>query len=256
MPLYIADYLADTAHLSQAEHGAYLLLIMAYWRNGGPLPDDDRVLRRISKTTPGKWQKMRSCMIHFFDPCMGSNLETSMGNKIWRHKRIDAELENAEKLTNAKRKGGKAAAAKRWGTDSTATVELIASRARVLPSPSPSLPTGSKDPERERRAREAPAKALSQSLDKFEVGEAEIAEAAEARACAALPPANLRLEAATFGLDERATQTHDGWLRWALKARPDPSPDPNGHDPPFTYKPDIPDGPPPPFDWTPPEDTP
>jgi uncharacterized protein YdaU (DUF1376 family) len=138
MPLYIGDYLADTGHLSQAEHGAYLLLIMAYWRNGGPLPDDDRVLRRISKTAPGKWGKMRSCMIHFFDPCMGSNLETCTGNKIWRHKRIDAELENANKQTIAKRKGGLATSAKRWGNDSSATPELIASRAPVLPSQSQS----------------------------------------------------------------------------------------------------------------------
>ena len=41
MPLYIGDYMADTGHLSTAEHGCYLLLIMHYWENGSiPIEDD------------------------------------------------------------------------------------------------------------------------------------------------------------------------------------------------------------------------
>ena len=92
MPLYIADYLADTAHLSAAEHGAYLLLIMHYWRKGG-LPDDDAQLARIARMSPEEWSKVRPIIEAFFEPG-------------WTHKRIEKELAEVKQRTEAGRKGG------------------------------------------------------------------------------------------------------------------------------------------------------
>lgn len=86
MPLYVADYLADTSHLNAAEHGAYLLLIMHYWQKGG-LPNDEQLLCRIARMQPDEWARSRSIIAEFFD-------------ESWRHHRIDAELAKAEDISS------------------------------------------------------------------------------------------------------------------------------------------------------------
>jgi uncharacterized protein YdaU (DUF1376 family) len=85
MPLYIADYLADTAHLNAAEHGAYLLLIMHYWRTGG-LPEDETKLARIARMTSRQWSHSRDLLRSFF-------------GDHWCHKRIDMEIAQAIEKT-------------------------------------------------------------------------------------------------------------------------------------------------------------
>jgi uncharacterized protein YdaU (DUF1376 family) len=96
MPLYVADYLADTSHLTTLEHGAYMLLIMHYWRSGG-LPDDDAKLARIARMSAEQWASVRDTVADlFYDG--------------WKHKRVDIELARAEEKhetrVNAGKKGG------------------------------------------------------------------------------------------------------------------------------------------------------
>ncbi len=94
MPLYVGDYLADTAHLRAAEHGAYLLLIMHYWRTGA-LPTDDEMLSRIARMTGREWKAARPVIEPLFQ-------------EGWKHKRIEFELTEAARLSAAGRTGGKA----------------------------------------------------------------------------------------------------------------------------------------------------
>ena len=65
MPLYVGDYLGDTGHLTTAQHGAYLLLMMHYWRKG-ELPDDDRQLSKITKLPLKTWSDYRPVLQQFF----------------------------------------------------------------------------------------------------------------------------------------------------------------------------------------------
>jgi hypothetical protein len=59
MPLYVGDYLADTGRLTTEQPGAYLLLILDYWRNGA-LPDDS-ILATICGLSATAWS-MHSAM--------------------------------------------------------------------------------------------------------------------------------------------------------------------------------------------------
>src|SRR2546421_11547938 len=66
MPLYIGDYLADTGRLTTEGHGAYLLMLMDYWRTRRPLPDDDEQLGAITKLGAERFRKLRPILMHFF----------------------------------------------------------------------------------------------------------------------------------------------------------------------------------------------
>ena len=59
MPLFVDAYLADTTHLSLEEHGAYLLLLMAMWRRGGAIPDDDKDNARMLGLMPRAWLRLK-----------------------------------------------------------------------------------------------------------------------------------------------------------------------------------------------------
>jgi uncharacterized protein YdaU (DUF1376 family) len=58
-------YLADTTDLTTLEHGAYFLLLIAMWRAGGYLPDDDVKLARYTRLGPKQWTSMRAVLSEF-----------------------------------------------------------------------------------------------------------------------------------------------------------------------------------------------
>ena len=109
MPFYVADYLADTGHLTTVEHGAYLLLICHYWRTGG-LPDDDEKLSRIARLNVEQWLNVRSTLVQLFI-------------SPWKHKRIDAELEKDRQREMRARLAGIASGLSRKGNRRSTGVE-------------------------------------------------------------------------------------------------------------------------------------
>lgn len=131
MPLYVGDYLGDTQRLTTEQHGAYLLLILDYWRNG-PAPDDDAVLQQITKLDRATWKRHRPALARLFQIADGE----------WRHKRIDRELEAAAVNSDRRSSKARAAAQARWG-DATSNARSDATSIpgallEECPPPSPS----------------------------------------------------------------------------------------------------------------------
>jgi uncharacterized protein YdaU (DUF1376 family) len=84
MPLYVADYLRDTRHLTTLQHGGYLLLIFEYWSKG-KLPSTDAERARVTGMNRKQWASNRLAI-------------ASMFGADWRHERIERELQKANDL--------------------------------------------------------------------------------------------------------------------------------------------------------------
>ncbi|HAW0843707.1 TPA: DUF1376 domain-containing protein [Escherichia coli] len=96
MQLYIADYLADTMHLSAEEHGAYLLLMFNYWQTGKPIPKNR--LAKIARLTNERWADVEPPLQEFFCD----------NGEEWVHLRIEEDLASVREKLTKKSAAGKA----------------------------------------------------------------------------------------------------------------------------------------------------
>ena len=98
MQLYVADYLADTMHLTTEEHGAYLLLIFNYWQTGKPIPVSR--LARITRLSNERWTVVERSLNEFFNERSGE----------WVHDRIERDLGALHAAQEQRIAAGKASA--------------------------------------------------------------------------------------------------------------------------------------------------
>lgn len=163
MPIYIADYLRDTSTLSASEHGAYLLLIMEAWTQGGPLPLDSERRRRVSRMDPKDWRRSEAVVMAFF----------YIEGDVYRHKRIEEELEIARASVEQKSAAGKASARERarqriangkanGNPTGVATAGPTEGQRQATPTPTP---TQTSNEVKESKADALAAKALENTAD-------------------------------------------------------------------------------------------
>lgn len=128
MPIYVGDYLSDTMHLTTEQHGAYFLLLLAYWKNRGPLPKNR--VKPIVKIDNDSW----TIVEEFFD--------TVSKPGFWVHDRVEKELGLAIIRKQAAENRGKKGMEARWGDqkkDSSTIIEgIVEGIVGDSTSPSPS----------------------------------------------------------------------------------------------------------------------
>jgi uncharacterized protein YdaU (DUF1376 family) len=98
MPLYVGDYLKDTRDLTAEQHGAYLLLLMDMWNRNGALPNNAKVLARITGISPKRWPSVWSAIGSMF---------VHEGDFL-HHKRVDLELQKADQISQKRKLAGSA----------------------------------------------------------------------------------------------------------------------------------------------------
>jgi uncharacterized protein YdaU (DUF1376 family) len=117
MPLYIGDYLADTAHLDARESGAYLLLLMHEWRMG-PLPvgDENRlcVAARLVSHSDGL-ATLKRLLSEFF----------TVVDNHYIQPRLERERSRTENLRKRASAGASATNKKRWGNSTPVGVAQV-----------------------------------------------------------------------------------------------------------------------------------
>lgn len=129
MQLYVADYLADTMHLTTEEHGAYLLLIFNYWQTGKPIPVSR--LARIARLSNERWTDVERSLNEFFNERSGE----------WVHDRIERDLDLVHATQNQRIAAGKASAEARRKVSKARTAKAGNARSTSVEFPLNENPT-------------------------------------------------------------------------------------------------------------------
>ena len=91
---YIGDYQRDTGHLTLTEHGAYRLMLDAYYATGKPLPSDRKALYRLLRAAGATEKKAIDSVASQFWETAGNGLV---------NRRAALEIEKAEKQAEVNR---------------------------------------------------------------------------------------------------------------------------------------------------------
>ena len=82
-PFNVCNYLADTSRFTTLQHGAYLVILLEYWRNNGRISSDMEELQEIVQLDQKAFDQVMPAVLKQFET-VGSDL---------KHSELDKELE-------------------------------------------------------------------------------------------------------------------------------------------------------------------
>jgi uncharacterized protein YdaU (DUF1376 family) len=97
----IKDFIANTTRLNTEAKGAYLMLMLDYYEQGQPPPDDDEVLATITGLPIDVWKRHRRVIEPLFD--------LSIVPGRWHHQRVEEECAKGRSRHASSMKGLEAA---------------------------------------------------------------------------------------------------------------------------------------------------
>lgn len=132
LPLFTDALLGDTTHLTQAEFGAYMLMLITAWRAPGcALSSDEVYLSRISRSNVNRnWRQIKGAVLPFW---------TLGPDGLYRQKRLSSERLRSQQNAENARRAGNASALKRHETRSTAVAAVLQPNGNGTPTPLPLL---------------------------------------------------------------------------------------------------------------------
>jgi uncharacterized protein YdaU (DUF1376 family) len=156
MPLYVADYLADTLDLRADETGVYLLMLMIAWRRpDGALPNDMKWLQRALSSCA---RDMHGNRFNRLVPPLLERFFVLGEDDKFRNKRLTKEREKAEKFSEKQRENVNKRYADKSKNNDLADTNVVPARASQSQSQS------------QRKEEDAPDGAPSGKVYAFESG--------------------------------------------------------------------------------------
>lgn len=98
LPLNVSEFTQDTLGFDNAEIGSYILLLIDYWANARPIPNDDKYLRNVTRCPDGIWLRTKGLLSSKFDVSNGSWKQARMERAIAESKARKAAITKASAL--------------------------------------------------------------------------------------------------------------------------------------------------------------